>query len=1637
MTPLSLERALVGLVLGRRSANTRARQSSRQAFAWSAAVLAVLLFAAAPVRAQPFSAGRAQTRLLLSQVTFRDRQQQVLLQRAEKSLQEGRTVEGLQLLQQVLAAEQDSLMWAGSPERLVSVREAALKLLNSAGPQVWRAYERVFGLEAKRLLADAQRSDDPSKFDLVARRYPATQAGYAALSWRLSWWLDHGRYGLAARCADHLLRLSVHEQRLEAATLQKAAAAYVWSGQTRKVQELLRRFGDRVVRTQGRDVSLRQWVDQLTAAPAAQQRDWLGPGGNPRRNGVFPGSPPLVRPLWSVTLDAADGPDQRVVEWTRMAWEDVAQPVAVASSPVVVNGQLVVRDFAGVRAVDVRTGRTVWRYDSPVGWSRLISQLVQTYRQGLSEFEAAFVGNSTFATLTSDGRHVYAVEFGRTELSAGARAVPVLSPIVPFALRTAPVDEQATQWVRWNRLVALPLVPADATDEKAVVRVRPVWSVGGPPDSQAPLAGHYFLTPPLAVDGLLYVLAESQRQLKLLVLRPSTGQLVWSQTVALADSEISHPSQRNRRLSSAFPSFADGLVVCPTDLGVLVAVNAVTGQLQWVYPYREPSGSLRGRLPWVVFRNQRPLLGQAGIPPLVHVHAGRVVFLPRDSQFVHCVDLQTGRELWRAPRDTGVYVGVVTDDRVVVVGDAAVWSLSLDDGQRLWSTETGMPAGRGVAVDDVYLVPLKSGQVAAVDVNTGQLRGFAIDLESVRALPWPEASGGREGTHAAGATARPGASGKAGRTLGTGTSNGAPAATPEGSPGRTSEGSPAATSGSSPATTSERAPETTPEDSRAAASGNAAATQRPTGAAEDGASVRAGAGVDSRAEPADAVVPMVGNLLVYDDVVLAVGPRHAVAFPQAEPVLRRLLARSSGRLAGDDAVVAAALWLTLGRVDRAEQLLEANRSAEPAQRRLVDQLLTELLYIKLDRGLGDPSLLLDRLGRLAVTARQKRRYLKRRIEAELSERRFSSALRFARELAALGVDGQLPERRDVRYRVQVAQWLADVTRRARDHLPPGELADQSARLLAEVDAAFRRNDVWTLKTLAAVYTDWPEADQARVRLAELLTARGRRQEAELLLLKARHSRNEQTAGAATARLVRLYDEAGFHVEAARLLQELAERFRDVPVENGSTGQTFVARFPKRSLTWLAYRRRLPLPWPVRRVVVKERVLLQPDRGLLEAFGRYRRRYRTDPRFPFHLLEYDLLTERTISVVDAQTGRLWTRKTVPSRNSYQFWSKTPVVGHLLAMGRPGGFYSFSLFDRNTSGAYWDRTLAALKHSGEVSRPGPSGPDFCIFQSAHHLVALDPATGKVLWQRSDIPANSGLFADQMAGLFGDDQVVVLFSRMDPRTGRTPYVVYRTLTGEVLRQGWLDVDSGVQRRVFGRKLFYVSNDRATRRVKIWDPLTGRVEWESSYGGRLLAGVTPDDELVLVTPHGRLLVRDVRSGRTRLELKLPSSVLGRLGFVRAFRDQQRYYINLGTVPAARPTSVRSSLFSIDEFLPTQNFRGLVWAVDAKTGRVLWQREFPQRTFLTFPDFNLPFLVARSRIREPNNRLAKQMAIEVVDAQTGETLALDEHLLFDRMVHASYDPDAGRLELHGLQSTIEILFDRQRQAPSLLEGPL
>lgn len=274
--------------------------------------------------------------------------------------------------------------------------------------------------------------------------------------------------------------------------------------------------------------------------------------------------------------------------------------------------------------------------------------------------------------------------------------------------------------------------------------------------NQAPVLNAYdelldcfFLGPPLSVGGLLYVLVENNGEIQLVCLNPNRElkstvnpiingpELVWRQPLGNVNNKLM--MDMLRRIQPAHLSFADGMLICPTNAGVIVAVNILSRSLSWAYSYRagpQPAGTeppQPGMPPQPVMRRwNMPQVNVAAerwyvaAPALVN---GKIVFTAPDNNSVQCLSLKDGEVLWsvnRGPKD--LFMAGVFNGKVLIVGKESVRALDLNDnGKVLWEKQIGMPSGQGVASNDKYYLPLKQGansaepEIVAINLNNGDM----------------------------------------------------------------------------------------------------------------------------------------------------------------------------------------------------------------------------------------------------------------------------------------------------------------------------------------------------------------------------------------------------------------------------------------------------------------------------------------------------------------------------------------------------------------------------------------------------------------------------------------------------------------------------------------------------------------------------------------------------------------------------------------------------------------------------------------------------------------------------------------------------------------------------------------------------
>ncbi len=258
------------------------------------------------------------------------------------------------------------------------------------------------------------------------------------------------------------------------------------------------------------------------------------------------------------------------------------------------------------------------------------------------------------------------------------------------------------------------------------------WEVGGTTGEDEPkLAGAFFLGPPLPLAGHLYALAEMKGQeIRLVALSSKTGALEWSQQLAVVEQPgvLGDPFRRN---AGASPSFADGVLVCPTSAGAIVAIDLTTRSLLWGYQYPRAQ-----QFPIDRFSVNRPMYpgterraNEHWSDGSVTISDGRVIITPVETEQIYCLSLVDGKELWKEGRNSALYVGCIHNHNVILIGRNLVAALKLADGESAWDAielpPGSLPSGRGFQSGDYYYLPLTTAEVAKINLREGRIEARA------------------------------------------------------------------------------------------------------------------------------------------------------------------------------------------------------------------------------------------------------------------------------------------------------------------------------------------------------------------------------------------------------------------------------------------------------------------------------------------------------------------------------------------------------------------------------------------------------------------------------------------------------------------------------------------------------------------------------------------------------------------------------------------------------------------------------------------------------------------------------------------------------------------------------------------------
>jgi outer membrane protein assembly factor BamB len=493
---------------------------------------------------------------------------------------------------------------------------------------------------------------------------------------------------------------------------------------------------------------------------------WAMVRGNPARNAVAEGGEPLLSMRWRVPT--SDHPlIEAMLQELRADEDDHEQWMLPGVHPLVVNDVVLMRTTRNLLAVDFNSGKRLWEgppAEDP--FEAMLSSGLQDpqgyngpggYHPGQrieQNLRIRMFSDATYGTLSSDGQCVFAVEDLPLETAFAGRNM--------FIAGNRHNDDSGPH--ACNRLAAYDIRTG-----------RLKWHLGGSADEfNLPLAGSFFLGPPLPLMDQLFVLAESKGGIRLEALDAKTGAEIWAQQ--LADVERDILNDPLRRVAGVSPSYADGILVCPTGDKSIVALEAATRSLLWGYTYTAEVD---------LGQQQAAFFAMQGMPDVslnvrwtdssVVIADGYVLATPVDSNELHCLKLVDGTLCWTEPRQDDLYLACVHDKKAVLVGRQGVRALRLAppskeeverargekagkaepgqgdlsgdpaidpredsvrplaawDGRKVAYPPGAAPSGTGFQSGDLYYVPLSNGEVIGIDLNEGRIVSTAKGRGSV------------------------------------------------------------------------------------------------------------------------------------------------------------------------------------------------------------------------------------------------------------------------------------------------------------------------------------------------------------------------------------------------------------------------------------------------------------------------------------------------------------------------------------------------------------------------------------------------------------------------------------------------------------------------------------------------------------------------------------------------------------------------------------------------------------------------------------------------------------------------------------------------------------------------------------------
>lgn len=670
--------------------------------------------------------------------------------RAQKQAANGNWGPVLQSIKRLNERSEDSLtvLEDGS---VTSLRRAALRLLSKAPRDVRETFERTHRADGERLLKEALTEQSLDKLSEVATLFFWMEPGYVAADALATRLMDRGDTGIA---------LTWFKQLWEA-----QASLVLRSNWQRKALIAARIVGDSAFeRLLAKELGADAHAELLSKFQPRQRQfvepisDWPMFLGSPQRNALARGGEPVDLQRWR-TSTTSNTPLQNSIDNLFEHLTEHGLPAIPTAMPLLVDGKVVFRSFSGLEVLDAESGRLLWSLEDALSADAMLMDGSVAMAFGGPNGAALLQGNVRNSTGGPLGQYLFQ-NSNHSLLSSDGRRLFVVddNPLIALYQTSGRISARAAKSAAANRLSANVLRAYDLETG------RMLWQIGGPEvteDLTTQLAGQFFLGAPVIDGDDLFVVGQRDTEIRLHVLEPATGHVKWSQLLSYAELPIERDSQR--RVWAIQPAVQGSLVLCPTTVGWLVAVDRSRHSVLWAQRYfdrqkaQAEDSNQPGRL--FGFGGGQPIrtlsedIGKrwAASAPIIARNCVLMTPIEADesdptdndsddesakpkaafaNDALQCFDLYSGKRVWRRNRDELDYVAGAWNDLFILVGRDQVQAVALD-GTLKWKAEfpvrTLLASGRGILADGFLYQPTLHRQVLKVDLATGKLAA-TIDL---------------------------------------------------------------------------------------------------------------------------------------------------------------------------------------------------------------------------------------------------------------------------------------------------------------------------------------------------------------------------------------------------------------------------------------------------------------------------------------------------------------------------------------------------------------------------------------------------------------------------------------------------------------------------------------------------------------------------------------------------------------------------------------------------------------------------------------------------------------------------------------------------------------------------------------------